>query len=243
MDCQQDLAIGTLTILDQTSDSSLLCNGNALFKNSVKIHNDLHLFNNIRTCGNIIPLKHTSSVGTCENPWMDIYASDGTFNTLNVDILNVKQLNCINCIGNNGKNGNNRDYKYHLIKNLTNKYNGLTINYSFDDDYYEVNINMKILHGGKYVINLSDINLDFVKMQTHGDTLNNILCINDSNIYINISLPDGYINNSKVKIMVINPNSYNVRFLNHNTSNNSTEQSYKFTYIDEIKKWLLNYKL
>ena len=245
MDCQQDLAIGTLTITDQDCETSLLCNGNALFKNSVKIYNNLHLFNDIKTCGNIVPLKHTSSIGTCENPWMDLYATDGTLNTLNVDVLNVKYINCINNDDKN-KNINHHEYKYYNIQNLFDKYNGIDINYIYDDNYCEVNINIRLLITGTIILDLSEVNLNFVNTKSSDVSLNSILCISDSKIYVNMHLPEMTTPvsiNNKINILIINPNNYNVRYSRYDINNNSTEQSFNFIYIDEIKKWLLNYKL
>ena len=93
MDCQQDIAINTIIVLDEESEYALKCRGNAEFRQSMKIYDKLHIQNDIRTCGNIIPLSDTACLGTNENQWMDINAVDGTFNKINVDVLNVKQLN------------------------------------------------------------------------------------------------------------------------------------------------------
>ena len=243
MDCQQDLAIGTLTILDQNCDSSLLCNGNALFKNSVKIHNSLHLFNDIRLCGNIVPLKHTSSIGTNENPWMDLYVTDGNFNTLNVDALNVKQINYSHYQPNN-ENDNDKSYNYYNIGYLYESYDNIDIKYCYDDDKCEVNIDIKLKDINFMILNLSNVNLDFIDTKSSDMSLHSVFCISDSKIYVNITLPEmTHQMNNKCKVMVINPNNYNIKFLKQNINNNSSDQSYKFIYIDEIKNWLLKYRL
>jgi hypothetical protein len=186
---------------------------------------------------------------------MDIYITDGTFNTLKVDILNVKQLNCINdnniIYHNNNyndKNNKNKDdrYRYYNINNLVDKYNGFDIKYTYDNDNYQVDIKIKLLNIGTIILDLSNVNFDFVNIKSSDMSLDSILCINDSKIYIDIELPElslCNLNNNKIKIMIRNPNNYNIRFIKHNINNNLLEQSYKFIYIDEIKKWLLNYKL
>jgi hypothetical protein len=249
MDCQQDLAINTLTILDQTCDSSLLCNGNAVFLNSVKIYNNLHLLNDIRLCGNIVPLKHTSSIGTCENPWMDLYVTDGSFNVLNVDTLNVKQINHIHNNDNHQMDNENNEkkkllnenhiYKYINIDDLNDKYDNVDVIHIYDDDSCELNINIKLKADGKFVFNLNFINDDYKKV-SETTSIENILCISDSKIYVNFLLPN---EGNKINILIMNPNGYNIKFNKHNVNNNSIDQSYKFVFVDEIKKWLLNYKL
>lgn len=123
MDCQQDLAVNTLTILETEGDDTLKCMGNAEFKKSVKIYNTIHVQNDIRTCGNIIPLDDTATLGNNQHLWMDINAVDGTFNKINVDVLNVKKINCSSF---NDNHNHNHEYikiitNISLI-NLTNKY-------------------------------------------------------------------------------------------------------------------------
>ena len=95
MDCPQDLAINNLTILDQSNEYSLLCMGNAIFRQDIKIYEDLHLYKNIITSGNIIPLNYTSSIGTSEHQWLELHVADANINCLNVDVINVKHLNCV----------------------------------------------------------------------------------------------------------------------------------------------------
>jgi hypothetical protein len=189
MDCLQDLAINSLTVLDQSCDSSFLCMGDATFVKSIKINNNIHLLNDIRTCGNIIPLRNTSSIGTKDNIWMDIYATDGHFNSINVDELNVKNLNGLQYTHKNEHNyldikeelktyinstfclqdkhqmrvpnSNKKLYKYIEIKQLDciNDSN-ISLNIDYDSQNSAIVVNIIISECTNYLIlDLSHINL------------------------------------------------------------------------------------
>jgi len=102
MDHLQEIATSKLTILD-SDETALSCNGYAefekdtVFKNSIKVHNYLHVNKGIRSVGPIIPLNDTISLGTMQNQWLEIYGAEGNFNSLNVDVLNVNKINNLEC--------------------------------------------------------------------------------------------------------------------------------------------------
>jgi hypothetical protein len=253
MDCQQDLAINTLTILDDCNESSILCHGNAVFKNSVKIFNNMHINNDIRTCGNIIPLNHTSSIGSLENMWMDLFVTDGNFNKINTDVLNVKQLNIknvnvlnSNCIANDKKN------EYVNLNDLDKNYNLFKIKYNYDIDNSElcVDVIMCDNNNNYIIIDLTNLSNDIIsrycdeKLECSYD-IENILYVNNKNIIFKFILPD--IGN-KIKMIIINPENYNITFNKYNVQPscnvyNNSYQTYKFLYLNDINKWLLIYKI
>lgn len=252
MDCQQDLAINTLTILDQNNESSLYCNGNAIFKNSVKIFNNLHLFNDIRICGDFIPLNFTSSIGSKSNLWMDINASYGNFNVINTDVINVKQLNILNDNINNDQNNNkinecNKIAKYVNITNIDKKYDLLSIIHKYNDHNAEENVFINILlNSGMIILDLSNLDINNMESQCEEDdkSINKLLCACNENVTIIITLPD---RGTKLRVHIINPNNYNVKFekkqIKNNNINSAIEQSYKFVYIEDIKNWIMISKL
>lgn len=254
MDCQQDLAINTLTVLDECNDSSILCHGNAIFKNSIKVFNNLHIYNDIRTCGNIIPLKHTTSLGSVDNMWMDLFVTDGTFNKINVDELNVKQLNVINACNQNNMNNLNDTCKskYIVLDNLDKHYDQFKISYKYDNDNSQLSIDVILCKTNiKYMVfDLTNLNSDVIsnycdEKSESQNNIDDILCVNNKNITFYISLPD--IGN-KIKIIIINPENYNITFNKNNaklTNNiyNNSYQSYKFLFLNEINNWLLIYKI
>jgi len=89
MDHQQDLAVNTLTILDKDKEFGLTVQGNAVIKGSVKVHCNIHINNDIRTCGCIIPLSDTSKLGTVDNKWNTFYSTNGYIDNLTVGTINV----------------------------------------------------------------------------------------------------------------------------------------------------------
>lgn len=107
MDCHQDLALNTLTVLDNSSEASILCIGDAIFKKSIKIHENIHLYNNLMTSGSIIPLNQTETIGIPNNQWLNIHSAEGNFSTINVDTINVKNINTLP----------KKEYTYIQIKN------------------------------------------------------------------------------------------------------------------------------
>jgi hypothetical protein len=169
MENLQDLAVNKLTVLDQSIDTSLLCMGDATFKKNIKVYNNIHLQKDIRIRGNILPIEDTSSIGLEDKQWLKLYASSGKFNKIDVDVLNVKQINCLDIEKKEKKE--KKEYEY------------INVNDKFSD---KVNINVKTRHH-IVIYDLSDLTIS-IKETIHiylnkNNVLNKvkIIFINPSN--------------------------------------------------------------
>lgn len=89
MEHQQDLAVNNITVLDTENEFGLTVLGSAVIKGSAKIHCNIHVNKEIRTCGNIIPISDSSNLGTCCNKWLDVYSRNAHIDKLTVGELCV----------------------------------------------------------------------------------------------------------------------------------------------------------
>lgn len=245
MDCLQDLAVNSIVILDnETSNSveydtfendgnemnsnvsgqSLLCLGDAVFKKSIKIHDKIHINDEIRICGDIIPLGRTSSIGTTNYQWLESNISYGNFNAINSKNTTSLTMKC------NEMNVENINANKITVDNIHIK----EINYDLLYINKITNSKIDICLGAK---SLTLINLSQLKFKNK--------CDDEQNIYI--SLGSSEISKQK-KIVIINPLQYDIYFCKNEIEfitlekNNNTYQIYEMIYIAELNKWIIIYK-
>ena len=228
MDFQQDLAVNTLTILDNSGEHALLSIGNAHFKESIKVYGTAHIHNELRIGGNIIPLSNTISVGTESVPWMNLHCA-----TANIHTLNVEHLNVINgptgtaCISDTCETGSNIT----CTTEITDR--------NEDDRDYELRkfkliataVNFSIVIDKRLTI------LDLTDLEFSHTNHNTVL----------VKLPTCTVTRTTKKVIVINPNNRNVMFDDTNIeyvniASTSVYQIYEFIYIKELHNWIVSFK-
>jgi hypothetical protein len=216
MESQQDLAVNTLTVLDQSIDTSMLCMGDATFKKNIKVYNNIHLQKDIRIVGNILPISDTSTIGLLDKQWLELYASNGKFNKVDVDILNVNKINYLD-----KKDDLEKEYEYINIDNE-----------SVQIHLGRIRINVKNIKHRIVIYDLSELVIN-----------TNLMNIVNSTINIKLNKHD---NINKIKIIIINQKNYNIKFdntqiLNIINVNDNVYQIYEFLYVDELDKFIITY--
>lgn len=228
MDSQQDLAVNTLTVLDNSGEHALLSMGDAHFKECIKVYGDAHIHKQMRIGGNIIPLSNTISIGTECTPWMNLHCATATIHTLNVQNLNV--VNTTSTVAPSDT------YTYA---------ESTTTAPSHDcDSESESDYDLK-------KINLTSATNNYnITIGNHKLTILDLTNLKFSNINYNavfIKLPTCNLTGTFKKIVIINSNNRDITFDDTNIeyvhiASASPYQIYEFTYIKELHNWIVTFK-